>query len=88
MVLSGAVRSRGEHDEVAAAAWSVPGVTVVEDRILVDRRWDRQYGRVGGYPAPSWHRAVRRRGDGQDKGEILTRNSDVRASVAPELGDR
>lgn len=37
VVLSGAVHSWAEHDEAVAAAWSVPGVTAVDDRVLVDR---------------------------------------------------
>lgn len=36
VVLSGVVRSWAEHDEAVATAWSVPGVTAVDDRVLVD----------------------------------------------------
>ncbi|HEX6452332.1 MAG TPA: BON domain-containing protein [Trebonia sp.] len=36
VTLSGAVSSWAAHDEALAAAWSVPGVTQVEDRIRVD----------------------------------------------------
>jgi len=35
VILSGAVRSWREHDDAVAAAWSAPGVTSVDDRILV-----------------------------------------------------
>jgi osmotically-inducible protein OsmY len=34
-VVSGVVSSWTEHDEAVAAAWSAPGVTVVDDRIAV-----------------------------------------------------
>jgi osmotically-inducible protein OsmY len=33
--LSGTVHSRDEHDAAVAAAWSAPGVRVVEDRLTV-----------------------------------------------------
>jgi osmotically-inducible protein OsmY len=35
VVLSGAVGSWGEHDDAVATAWSAPGVTSVDDRIMV-----------------------------------------------------
>lgn len=35
VILSGAVTSWGEHDAAVAAAWSAPGVTRVDDRILL-----------------------------------------------------
>jgi osmotically-inducible protein OsmY len=35
VILSGAVTSWGEHDAALAAAWSAPGVTSVDDRILL-----------------------------------------------------
>jgi osmotically-inducible protein OsmY len=34
-MLKGEVGSWAEHDEALAAAWSVPGVTRVEDRLTV-----------------------------------------------------
>jgi osmotically-inducible protein OsmY len=34
-IIFGSVRSWGEHDAALAAAWSAPGVSVVDDRILV-----------------------------------------------------
>jgi osmotically-inducible protein OsmY len=34
-VLSGAVRSWSEHDAAVTAAWAAPGVTAVEDRLIV-----------------------------------------------------
>jgi osmotically-inducible protein OsmY len=37
VVLSGQVHSWAEHDEAVAAAWSVPGVTGIDDRVLVNR---------------------------------------------------
>ena len=36
VILAGAVRSWAEHDEAVAAAWSAPGVTEVDDRIVVE----------------------------------------------------
>jgi osmotically-inducible protein OsmY len=36
VILSGTVKSWAEHDDAVAAAWSAPGVTMVDDRILVD----------------------------------------------------
>ena len=36
VTLSGAVGSWGEHDAAVAAAWAAPGVTAVEDRIVVE----------------------------------------------------
>lgn len=36
VILSGTVNSWAEHDDAIAAAWSAPGVTAVDDRILVD----------------------------------------------------
>jgi osmotically-inducible protein OsmY len=35
VTLAGAVGSWAEHDEAVAAAWSAPGVTVVDDRGVV-----------------------------------------------------
>jgi len=35
VILTGMVRSRAEHDEAVATAWSAPGVTAVDDRIVV-----------------------------------------------------
>ncbi len=35
VILSGVVTSWGEHDAAVAAAWSAPGVTRVDDRILL-----------------------------------------------------
>jgi osmotically-inducible protein OsmY len=35
VILSGAVTSWGEHDDAVATAWSAPGVTKVDDRILL-----------------------------------------------------
>lgn len=35
VILSGAVTSWGEHDDAMATAWSAPGVTNVDDRILL-----------------------------------------------------
>jgi osmotically-inducible protein OsmY len=35
VTLAGTVRSWAEHDEAVAAAWSAPGVTEVDDQILV-----------------------------------------------------
>jgi osmotically-inducible protein OsmY len=35
VILSGAVTSWGEHDAAVATAWSAPGVTKVDDRILL-----------------------------------------------------
>ena len=40
VILAGAVSSWAEHDEAVAAAWSAPGVTEVDDRIVVEY-WDR-----------------------------------------------
>jgi osmotically-inducible protein OsmY len=42
VVLSGVVRSWSDHDEAVGAAWSVPGVTAVDDRVIVDCWRDRQ----------------------------------------------
>jgi len=36
VILAGAVSSWAEHDEAGAAAWSAPGVTEVDDRIVVE----------------------------------------------------
>jgi osmotically-inducible protein OsmY len=36
VILSGVVHSWAEHDEAIAAAWAAPGVTEVDDRILVE----------------------------------------------------
>jgi osmotically-inducible protein OsmY len=36
VILAGAVSSWAEHNEAVAAAWSAPGVTEVDDRIVVD----------------------------------------------------
>ena len=36
VMLSGAVGSWGEHDAAVAAAWAAPGVTAVDDRIVVE----------------------------------------------------
>jgi osmotically-inducible protein OsmY len=36
VILAGAVSSWAEHDEAVAAAWSAPGVTEVDDRIVID----------------------------------------------------
>ena len=36
VILAGAVSSWSEHDEAVAAAWSAPGVTEVDDRIVVE----------------------------------------------------
>ena len=36
VILAGAVGSWAEHDEAVAAAWSAPGVTEVDDRIVVE----------------------------------------------------
>ena len=36
VILAGAVSSWAEHDEAVAAAWSAPGVTEVDDRIVVE----------------------------------------------------
>ena len=36
VILAGAVSSWAEHDETVAAAWSAPGVTEVDDRIVVE----------------------------------------------------
>jgi osmotically-inducible protein OsmY len=36
VILAGAVSSRAEHDEAVAAVWSAPGVTEVDDRIVVE----------------------------------------------------
>ena len=36
VILAGAVSSWVEHDEAVAAAWSAPGVTEVDDRIVVE----------------------------------------------------
>jgi osmotically-inducible protein OsmY len=35
VILSGAVTSWGEHDGALATAWSAPGVTRVDDRIML-----------------------------------------------------
>jgi osmotically-inducible protein OsmY len=43
VILTGTVRSWAEHDEAMAAAWCAPGVTAVDDRIVVDYR-DRTSG--------------------------------------------
>jgi osmotically-inducible protein OsmY len=39
VILSGTVRSWTEHHEAERVAWSVPGVTKVEDRIVVAHPW-------------------------------------------------
>jgi len=36
VILSGTVRSWAAHDHAMAAAWSAPGVTQVDDRIVVE----------------------------------------------------
>jgi osmotically-inducible protein OsmY len=36
VILAGAVSSWAEHDEAVATAWSAPGVTEVDDRIVVE----------------------------------------------------
>jgi osmotically-inducible protein OsmY len=36
VIVAGAVSSWAEHDEAMAAAWSAPGVTEVDDRIVVE----------------------------------------------------
>ena len=36
VILAGAVSSWAEHDEAVAAAWCAPGVTEVDDRIVVE----------------------------------------------------
>ena len=36
VILAGAVSSWAEHDEAVAAAWSAPGVTEVDDRIVIE----------------------------------------------------
>ncbi len=36
VILAGAVSSWSEHDEAVAAAWSAPGITEVDDRIVVE----------------------------------------------------
>ncbi len=36
VILAGAVSSWAEHDEAVAAVWSAPGVTEVDDRIVVE----------------------------------------------------
>jgi len=36
VVLAGTVNSWAEHDEAVAAAWSAPGVTEVDDQIVVE----------------------------------------------------
>jgi osmotically-inducible protein OsmY len=36
VILSGVVHSWAEHDDAIAAAWAAPGVTEVDDRILVE----------------------------------------------------
>jgi len=36
VILAGTVNSWAEHDEAVAAAWSAPGVTEVDDRIVVE----------------------------------------------------
>jgi len=36
VILAGAVSSWSEHDEAVAAAWSAPGVTEVDDRIVIE----------------------------------------------------
>jgi osmotically-inducible protein OsmY len=36
VILAGAVSSWSEHDEAIAAAWSAPGVTEVDDRIVIE----------------------------------------------------
>jgi osmotically-inducible protein OsmY len=38
VTLSGAVSSWAAHDQAVAAAWSVPGVTQVDDRIRIESR--------------------------------------------------
>ena len=38
MILAGTVKSWAEHDEAMAAVWSAPGVTAVDDRIVVEYR--------------------------------------------------
>ena len=35
VILSGTVHSSGEHDDAVAAAWCAPGVTSVDDRVVV-----------------------------------------------------
>ena len=36
VIVAGAVSTWAEHDEAVAAAWSAPGVTTVDDRIVVE----------------------------------------------------
>ena len=38
VILAGTVASSAEHDEAMAAVWSAPGVTAVDDRIVVEYR--------------------------------------------------
>ena len=47
VILAGTVTSWAEHDEAMAAVWSAPGVTAVDDRIVVEYR-----ARAGGSSAP------------------------------------
>ena len=49
VTLSGTVHSWAEHDDAVAAAWSAPGVTEVDDRILVEYQ-DRAACRKGKLP--------------------------------------
>jgi osmotically-inducible protein OsmY len=36
VILAGTVSSWAEHDQAVAAAWSAPGVTEVDDRIVIE----------------------------------------------------
>jgi osmotically-inducible protein OsmY len=47
VILAGAVSSWAEHDEAVAAAWSAPGVTEVDDRIVVEYGNGRQWPERG-----------------------------------------
>jgi len=38
VILAGTVKSWAEHDEAMDAVWSAPGVTAVDDRIVVEYR--------------------------------------------------
>ena len=38
VILAGTVKSWAEHDEAIAAVWSAPGVTAVDDLIVVEYR--------------------------------------------------
>lgn len=52
VVLAGTVNSWAEHDEAVAAAWSAPGVTQVDDRIVVaDPPGPRPQGNSPPFPA-------------------------------------